>query len=117
MKFLVDAQLPIRLSIFLRDRGFDSIHTVDLPNKNQTSDIDIIKRSMVEKRVVISKDADFYNSFLRKAEPYKLIFLRVGNMSTDEVIKLFEKNMQVIVDQISRNLVVEISSQNIITII
>jgi predicted nuclease of predicted toxin-antitoxin system len=66
---------------------------------------------------VISKDADFYNSFLRKSEPYKVIFLTVGNMSTDEIIKLFEKNILVIIEQISQNFVLEISAENIITII
>ncbi len=38
MKFIVDAQLPKSLSDLLNSRGFDSIHTLDLPNKNSTSD-------------------------------------------------------------------------------
>ena len=31
MKFLVDAQLPIRLARFLQASGHDAIHTLDLP--------------------------------------------------------------------------------------
>jgi len=38
MKFIVDAHLSKKLSLFLNEKGFDSIHTLDLPNKNSTSD-------------------------------------------------------------------------------
>ena len=34
MKFIVDAQLPKSLARFLSERGFDAIHTLDLPRKN-----------------------------------------------------------------------------------
>lgn len=33
VKFIVNAQLPKRLSVFLNDKGFDSLHTLDLPKK------------------------------------------------------------------------------------
>jgi predicted nuclease of predicted toxin-antitoxin system len=38
MKFLVDAQLPVRLARFLQGAGYDTIHTRDLPLKNTTPD-------------------------------------------------------------------------------
>ncbi|MEH1991726.1 DUF5615 family PIN-like protein [Nostoc sp.] len=31
MKFIVDAQLPVRLARFLKTSGYDTIHTRDLP--------------------------------------------------------------------------------------
>lgn len=31
MKFLIDAQLPKKLSMFLIEKGYSSIHTLDLP--------------------------------------------------------------------------------------
>ena len=31
MKFLVDAQLPVRLVCLLQASGYDAIHTKDLP--------------------------------------------------------------------------------------
>jgi predicted nuclease of predicted toxin-antitoxin system len=33
MKFLMDANLPFRLAIILKDKGYDIIHTDDLPDK------------------------------------------------------------------------------------
>lgn len=46
MKFLVDAQLPKRLSDFLVTKGFDSIHTLQLDNRNATQDSEIITSSV-----------------------------------------------------------------------
>lgn len=72
MKFIVDAQLPRKLSTFLNEKGFDSVHTLELPRKNATSDLEINDLSLREKRIVISKDSDFYNRYLTKLEPYKV---------------------------------------------
>lgn len=117
MKFLVDAQLPRRLSVKLNEWGHDAIHTLDLPGKNFTTDKEIIAISLSELRVVITKDADFYNSFLQKSEPYKLLYLTVGNISTNHIIEIFEKNMQVILSELKYYYVVELGSKNIISII
>jgi predicted nuclease of predicted toxin-antitoxin system len=116
MKFIVDAQLPKRLAIFLRENGFDAIHTLELPNGNKTKDNEIITISVKELFIVISKDADFYDAFFSRGEPYKLIYLKVGNLSTIEILTLFDKNLSTIIDQISTNYVIEISNKNIITI-
>ena len=116
MKFIVDAQLPRKLAFFLRDKGFEAIHTLDMPNGNRTKDKEIIELSLKEYFVVITKDMDFYDVYLLKGEPYKLIYLRVGNLSTSDILNLFEKNLGRITDQISTNNVIEISKHNIITI-
>jgi len=92
MKFIVDAQLPRRLARYLNEIGYDTIHTLELTNGNKTKDTEIIKISIEEQRILISKDADFYNIYLQKAEPYKLIYLTVGNISTLKLIQIFSKN-------------------------
>jgi predicted nuclease of predicted toxin-antitoxin system len=38
MKFLIDAQLPRRLTTQLRQAGFEATHTLDLPEGNRTTD-------------------------------------------------------------------------------
>ena len=70
MKFLIDAQLPKRLALLLTNLGYDVIHTLDLPNKNSTSDIEINRISVAEKWIVISKDRDFFDSILLYQEPF-----------------------------------------------
>ena len=71
MKFIVDAQLPRHLAASLKWRGLDVLHTLDLPLGNRTPDWRINEISMEEQRVVITKDADFVNSFLLSGVPPK----------------------------------------------
>lgn len=117
MKFIVDAQLPRALCLLLSQNGYDCIHTLDLPQRNASTDNEISALSIKEHRIVISKDADFYDRYLVKVEPYKLIYITTGNISTQALLRLFEKNLQLIVDEISRNEVVEITRKSIITIL
>ena len=64
MKFLVDAQLPLRLARVLQSAGCDTIHTKDLPRQNATPDSEISWLSIQESRSVITKDRDFIDSFM-----------------------------------------------------
>jgi predicted nuclease of predicted toxin-antitoxin system len=68
MKFLVDAQLPRKLSRFLTSKNFDSIHTLDLPGKNFTTDSEIIEICEKQNRVIITK-------MLKIGDRVKFIFL------------------------------------------
>ncbi len=113
MKFIVDAQLPKSLSDFLADKGFDSIHTLELPDKNKTSDTQISKLANSDQRIVISKDVDFLESFIVKAEPEKLIMVKTGNISNKKLIKLFDANLEIIVKMISRSNLIEINQTEI----
>jgi predicted nuclease of predicted toxin-antitoxin system len=64
MKFLVDAHLPPGLCSLLQTAGHDAIHTSHLPAQNRTSDQVINDLSLLEQRVVVTKDSDFYYSHL-----------------------------------------------------
>ena len=113
MKFLVDAQLPKSLSDFLNQQGFDSLHTLELPDKNKTKDNKIIKIAKQENRIVISKDIDFLESFLIKSEPAKLIMIKTGNITNKQLIHIFEDNFKVLIEIISRSNLIEISKTDI----
>ena len=117
MRFIVDAHLPIKLSELLVEHNYDSIHTSQLPNANSTSDKEIIELSLKESRIVISKDSDFYNRYLRKSEPYKLILISTGNISNKNLLDLINKNLKKISEEIELNFVLEITATSIITIL
>ena len=92
LRVLVDAQLPKQLARFLSFRaGYDCLHTLDLPAANETQDGFINRFSMAEKRVVITKDADFVNSFLLHGQPYKLLLVSTGNIKTVDLLELFRQ--------------------------
>ncbi|MGI8884844.1 MAG: DUF5615 family PIN-like protein [Pyrinomonadaceae bacterium] len=116
MKFIVYAQLPKLLARFLSERGFDAIHTLDLPRKNVTNDLEINRLSLKESRVVISKDSDFYDSYTARKEPYKLLYLTTGNISSRDLLNLFDKNLSLIIHTLQNGSVVEINRNNIIVI-
>lgn len=113
MKFLVDAQLPNALSDLIKQKGFDCIPTSDLPLKNLTSDISIIAISKKEERIVITKDSDFYHSFILKREPHKVLFVRVGNLRLAKLIELFDLNLGSLVGKFKSGSMVEITPDEI----
>jgi predicted nuclease of predicted toxin-antitoxin system len=87
-----------------------------LPNQNATQDLDIVKRSMAEKRVVISKDFDFYDRFFRKLEPYKLLYISTGNIPNPQLLSIFRANLPGISQVLETGFVVEITRNSIIVI-
>ena len=115
MKFIIDANLPKKLSKWLIEKGFDSIHTLDLPKKNLTEDISINHLSIEEQRIVITKDKDFMNSILLKREPYKLIFISAGNLQNKELFLLLEKHLDTIINSLQTETFVEIDQNSIIS--
>ncbi|MEX2235342.1 MAG: DUF5615 family PIN-like protein [Cyclobacteriaceae bacterium] len=113
MKFLIDAQLPASLATLLRDKGHDAIHTLSLPEKNFSTDDAINKISIKDRRILISKDSDFYHSFILKREPYKFLLVRVGNLKKDKVNNLILDNLETIVKYFEAGYMVEITQTSI----
>ena len=54
-------------------------------------------RSPSEQRVVVTKDGDFVDSFLLRHEPYKLLLVATGNITNNELERLFQQNLEQIV--------------------
>ncbi len=100
MKFLLDAQLPPSLKQLFIDKGYDCIHTLDLEFGNDTSDKTINQISVAEQRILITKDSDFFHNFIIKKEPYKLIFVKLGNTSKKELIQFFYDRFAEIIEKI-----------------
>jgi len=113
VKFIVDAQLPKSLSDLLNYRGFDSLHTIELQDKNSTSDKVITEIAIDQKRIVITKDNDFLESFLLNSKPEKLIVVRTGNIPNAVLLKIFDNNLELIKSMISRSNLIEITRNEI----
>lgn len=92
MRFLVDAQLPRHFIGWLADAGHDALHTLDLPLGNCTPDSEVITYAAREGRIVVSKDADFVQSFLLTGEP-QLLLISTGNIANTELEKLLRTNL------------------------
>jgi predicted nuclease of predicted toxin-antitoxin system len=102
MKFLIDAQLPPSLKQLFISKGYDCIHTFDLESGNDTTDKIINKISIEEERILITKDSDFYHSFVIKKEPFKLIFVKLGNTSKNDLLSFFSNKFSEIISEIEK---------------
>ena len=114
MKFLIDAQLPRRLAVRLRQAGFEAIHTLDLPDGNRTSDQVINQLAIKEEYIVVTKDSDFVESFLLRGEPWKLLLISTGNVGNDELETLFLSNIGKVVEGFEIMHFIEIGYSNVI---
>jgi predicted nuclease of predicted toxin-antitoxin system len=113
VKVLVDAHLPKRLSEFLTAHDIESIHTLDLPRKNATPDSEIIRFADDENRIVISKDSDFLDNYILDGSPKKLLIVSTGNINNQNLIRLFEKNLETLKSLFEENSVIEIDEEEI----
>lgn len=109
MNFLVDAQLPKHLVASLNWHGHDALHTLDLPLGNRTPDWQINNISVAEQRVVVTKDADFVNSFLITGVPYKLLLVSTGKISNQALEDIFVRNLSAILESLEQYDYVEIT--------
>ena len=114
MKFLVDAQLPYGIAVFLREKGFDALHTNDLPDKERTKDSQIRSISVAEKRIVITKDYDFVDSFIIKKIPEKLLIITTGNIKNKQLLALWRRNLDLIIYLLEEHNLVEMSNDDVI---
>jgi predicted nuclease of predicted toxin-antitoxin system len=110
MKIVVDAQLPYGLKLFLKDNGYDGIHTDDMPNMERTSDTEIINISKLEDRIIITKDKDFLDIYLLFNKPKKLILITSGNIKNKEFFLLFRNNFKTIIELLSKHSLIELNS-------
>lgn len=95
--FIVDAQLPYGIALLLRKRGYNAIHTDDLQNKAKTKDSEIRKLAKEQNRIVITKDSDFFESYILSKSLRHLLLISTGNIINKELFNLFEKYLDTIV--------------------
>ena len=107
MQFLVDEQLPVSLADFIKSKGFSCLHIQTLKTGNKLADSEIWTKSVIEKWVVITKDIDFLDRYIIKKEPYKLIYITTGNIKNHELLFLFDKYFDQILELLHSYNVIE----------
>jgi predicted nuclease of predicted toxin-antitoxin system len=77
VKFLVDAQLPVRLCRVLTERGHEPVHTSELPDGNRTSDADIAR--------------------IAERLPRRLLVIATGKITNNELLELLARHLDTVV--------------------
>ena len=114
MKFIIDAQLPVALSKFLAKNGFDVIHIDDLPNKEFSTDNEIREISLKDERIVVTKDADFLDSYYITGIPKKLLLITTGNIKNKDLLSLFDSNIKQIIELFHDHSFIELDNNKLI---
>lgn len=108
MKVIVDAHLPQSICSYFEELGCEAFHTSQLQLGNQTSDKEITRIAMAENAIVITKDQDFYHSFMLQRQPKKLIMVKVGNMKLAALRSLFQKHSKKMLELLSTHDLLEL---------
>ena len=96
MRFLVDVQLPPVLGDWLRGLGYDTQHSLEL-GLGQVDDRDLWEMAVIENRIIVSKDEDFFLFATRPGDPLKVLWLRIGNCRTKTLLSVLEEKWPMIV--------------------
>lgn len=97
MKFIEDTQLPFKLAVFIRKKGYDCIHTTDTSKGHLLQDDEIVKIAVDAERTVISKDSDFLDNFKLNGAPPKILYLTFGNIANKALLQYFGEHFDSII--------------------
>ena len=95
MKLLFDQNISFRILKSLPDEFNDSIHTSQA-QLNGKRDIELWKFAKKNEFTIVSFDADFCDIANLKGHPPKIIWLRLGNSTTNEVLNKLITNLNLI---------------------
>jgi predicted nuclease of predicted toxin-antitoxin system len=100
MKILLDQNLSFKLCSKLRDIFPEIIHTKEVALDTAT-DEEVWLYAKLNSCILISKDSDFIEKAVIKGHPPKIIWIKVGNCSTDKIELLLRKNQKLVQDFIA----------------
>lgn len=111
MEFLLDANLPPSLADDLI--GHQVVHVISFPLGTSTRDSEINDYCHQNNCILITKDSDFYDSFILLKKPPKLILVKLGNQKIRELRSYFRKNRELIESLISKHSLIILTPESI----
>ena len=94
--------------------GYNTVHTRDLPQANATKDSEINVLSLAERRVIVTKDADFVQSFTLQGRPYKLLLVSTGNIRNAELFGLLTGRLEGLAELFETHSYIELARDTLI---
>lgn len=101
MRFLIDAQLPNALASWLRERGHQAEHVLEV-GLAQGKDNPVWRYAEQNGAVVVTKDEDFAEWVRRGRAGPAVVWLRIGNSSKRALLAWIEPLLPVIVRHLER---------------
>lgn len=96
MDFLVDAQLPPGLALWLASQGHSAKHVTELGLDNAEDGI-IWTQALSSNTIIITKDEDFAERTSRTASGPVIVWLRIGNSTNKALLHWLEPRWSAII--------------------
>ncbi|WP_374046065.1 DUF5615 family PIN-like protein [Massilia sp. R2A-15] len=90
MKFLVDSQLPLALARHLTSQGIPCVHVNEV-GLGSAADTEIWRYAKMNRMTIVSKDGDFAMLIHAKHSPPQLVWVRIGNCRSIDLISAFDR--------------------------
>lgn len=91
MKLLFDQNISFRITKKLQGHFSDCIHVSDC-ELSDCEDSEIWLFAKTNAYAIVTFDSDFYDMSIINGHPPKIIWIRTGNLTTDEIALLLIKN-------------------------
>ena len=88
MRFLIDNQLPAALGRWLRDHGHESEHVLEI-GLAQSKDNPVWEYAREHGAIIVTKDEDYAEWVRRGRSGPQVLWVRLGNASTRELLRWF----------------------------
>ena len=102
MRFLVDTQLPAALARWLRERGHQAEHVLEI-GLAQSKDIMVWRYAQEHGAAIITKDEDFAEWVRRGRAGPLVVWLRIGNSTNRVLLVWMEPLLPLIVQKLEQN--------------
>jgi len=107
-RLLIDENLPFSLGVRL---GLGYIHASQIAE--QASDSLLWQWARENDYVVLTRDTDFFDRLLRHGPPPKVIWIRLGNIRKNDLLRVMEARWPAIEQQIRSHDLVEIYADHL----
>lgn len=107
MKFLIDNALSPALAALLQQAGHDAIHVRSIGLQHADDDV-IFERAVVERRIVVSADADFGSLLALRSsrQPSVIQFRGEGSRKPDALVRTLLANLPQLVNALENGSIV-----------
>jgi predicted nuclease of predicted toxin-antitoxin system len=92
VRFLVDNQLPAALARFLKSKGHDASHVLDI-GMAQSEDHHVWAHAAADGSIVVSKDEDFLHLAQQARPPGRLLWVRLKNCRNAALLAAFGNSL------------------------
>ena len=109
MKLLLDQGIPRSAAIFLRQAGFDAVHTGEI-GMAESEDDEILQRAFAEGRVVVTLDADFHAHLaLSQAHKPSVVRIRIERLRAEQFSELLQRVIPQCADDLNAGAIVSVN--------